>query len=92
PNSLVDNIPVPDPVQAVAAASSGDETRQRRAGSCIGDDGGSGMFSQQDGRHQRDQLVAVDGISGAVDNTAAIDVSVEDNSKIGGGLKDGGFR
>lgn len=89
-NAFVDDIPVPNSVEAVMAASIGDEAREGHAGAGIGDDGGARVLLQDDGGHEGDELVAVDGVAVSVDDTTAINVGVEDDAEVGLVLEDGG--
>lgn len=41
------------------------------------------MLPEHDGRHQSNEAVSVDRVAAAVDHPAAVDISVEDNSKVG---------
>ena len=89
-SAFVDDVPVADSVQAVAAASVGDEAREGQAGAGVGDDGGAGVLLEDDGGHEGDELIAVDGVAVLVDDAAAVNVRVEDDPEIGVGLEDGG--
>lgn len=74
----------------MAAASIRYEACERQARARVGDHGRAGMLLQDDGGHEGDELVAVDGIAVLIDHAAAVDVRVKHDPEVGVVFEDGG--
>ena len=82
-DAAIDDIPVAGQITVLDPAKARDERLQVSGCRRIRDDGGAWLCIQQHRRNQRNQIVAVERFSVAVDDRGTVHIRVEDDPKIG---------